>query len=314
LPPDLVAKCAPFLLDPTVRALTTDEFSEVRGREIFRRWYAMRFAQRDVLMSSMGLSRRVMTLTGRMSMFRASIVCNPGFIAQVEFDYLDHWRLGRFKFLTGDDKSTWYWLLKNDYKMLYIPDVAVTTIEDPPDESFFVSARLLMTRWFGNMLRNNSRALALGPSKIGPFVWWTILDQRVSMWTSLSGVVFCLLGTLFVSPYAMTFYVFWVMASRYIITLTLLMSRPRVSVLYPFLLYFNQIYGSWVKTSVFFRLDKQKWTRQGTTNSGGGARRFSVRAFSSAYMHAFAWLVFVTAIAGAMGLIKPSFAFWRSTL
>src|SRR5262245_9746299 len=105
VPPDLIAKCAPFfLLSESVGALTTDEQCEVEGRHIFKEWWSLRFAQRHILMSSMGLSRRVLTLTGRMSMFRASIICDPSFIAQVEVDYIDHWRIGRFKFLTGDDK------------------------------------------------------------------------------------------------------------------------------------------------------------------------------------------------------------------
>lgn len=37
-------------------------------------------------------------MTGRMSVFRANVVTDPGFIADVESDSLQHWRLGRFKF------------------------------------------------------------------------------------------------------------------------------------------------------------------------------------------------------------------------
>lgn len=265
VPENLVEQCAPFFHDPNVGALTTDEIAEVNGKWIFQQWWALRFAQRHILMSSMGLSRRVLTLTGRMSMFRASIICNPDFVAQVEVDYIDHPRLGRFKFLTGDDKSSWFWLLRNGYQMLYLPDVMVKTIEDPPAKSFFSSAAMLMVRWYGNMLRTNRRALALGPRRIGYFVWWAILDQRMSMWTCLVGVTSAILATLLVSPFTILVYAVWILASRYAITLSLLTARRQISIVAPLLLYFNQIFGSAMKVFVFFHLDRQKWTRQNTT-------------------------------------------------
>jgi glycosyltransferase Alg8 len=304
VPPDLVWKCAGFFrLDQQVGALTTDELSEVRGRRIFQEWYSLRFAQRHTLMSSVGLSERVLTLTGRMAMFRASIICNPEFIRQVELDYIDHWRLGRFKFLTGDDKSSWFWLLRSGYKMLYVPDVVVLTIEDPPSESFISAAAMLMVRWFGNMLRTNARALALGPRRIGLFTWWAILDQRMSMWTSLVGFTLALIAGIFVSGYALLLYALWILTSRYVLTLSLLASRPRVSVFYPFLLYFNQIFGSLVKVHVTFRLDRQKWTRQKTASARVAKRPFLASNFMSAYMHCLALVAFVTVLAWSMDVL-----------
>jgi mannuronan synthase len=304
VPRDLVHKCVGFFqLDPMVGALTTDETSEVRGNRIFQEWYALRFAQRHTLMSSVGLSERVLTLTGRMSMFRAGIVCNPEFIRQVELDYVDHWRLGRFKFLTGDDKSSWFWLLRNGYKMLYVPDVVVLTVEDPPSENFISAAAMLMVRWFGNMLRTNSRALALGPRKIGLFTWWSILDQRMSMWTSLVGFFVALLAGIFISGYALLLYALWILTTRYILTLSLLASRQRVSVFYPFLLYFNQIFGSLIKVHVTFRLDRQKWTRQKTTSANVAKRPLIASNFMSAYMHSVAIIAFVSVLAWGMKVL-----------
>src|SRR3546814_17241852 len=75
-------------------------------------WHKLRFAQRHLNMCSMALTRRVLTLTGRMSLFRVGIVTDPRFIDDVQNDALDHWRLGRFKFLTGDDKSSWFSLMR----------------------------------------------------------------------------------------------------------------------------------------------------------------------------------------------------------
>jgi glycosyltransferase Alg8 len=59
-------------------------------------------------------------------------------------------------------------------------------------------------------------------------------------------------------------YIYWVALSRLLQTLSLLASRPTVSWTYPFLLYYNQIYGSAIKTYMLFHQDRQKWTRQKT--------------------------------------------------
>ncbi|MGV6802541.1 MAG: glycosyltransferase [bacterium] len=306
VPEDLVEKCSPFFsFDPKLGALTTDETCVVEGREIFRQWYSMRFAQRQILMSSMGLSKRVLTLTGRMSMFRARIVCNPDFIAGIENDYINHWRLGRIQFLTGDDKSSWFWLLKNGYRMYYVPDVNVLTVEQPPSDNFLESAAMLMTRWFGNMLRTNGRALQLGPWRMGLFTWWSILDQRMSMWTSVSSLIIAILSSLFLSPFALPAYLLWIAISRYLLGVLLWSVRGRMSVYVPFLLYFNQIFGSFIKIYIFFRLDKQKWTRQNTTNATRGivpARARFMQA-SSLVVHSFYLLLLVSGLALLIGVI-----------
>ncbi|WP_417691592.1 glycosyltransferase [Roseibium sp.] len=312
VPVDLIEKCAGvFLIDPKAGALTTDENCTVEGRKIFKDWYSLRFAQRQVLMCSQGLAGRVLTLTGRMSMFRAQLVCDPDFFTHIREDYIDHWRLGRIKMLTGDDKSSWFWLLKNGYRMHYIPDVVIETIEQPPEESFLKSARVLMVRWFGNMLRTNSRALALGPRRIGLFTWWSVLDQRMSMWTCITGVVFAVLGTLFVSPFILPLYLLWVAVSRYMVACTLLSVRPSFPISYPFLLYFNQVFGSFVKIFIFFRLDRQKWTRQKTSLAKGDTKPWveAVRNWSSTIMHVTAMSLFVAILAFVLGVFGAEDAF-----
>lgn len=131
----VVRKTVPwFKLFPNVGGLTTNEFCEVRGGYIMSEWHKLRFAQRHINMCSMALSKRVLTMTGRMSMFRASVVTNPEFIADVESDSLMHWRLGRFKFLTGDDKSSWFSLMRLGYDTFYVPDAAINTVEHPPEK------------------------------------------------------------------------------------------------------------------------------------------------------------------------------------
>ena len=270
LEPGLVRKCAPFFkYDEKIGALTTDELCEVRGSKIMREWHDMRFIQRQVLMCSLAQSRKVLTLTGRMSMFRGSIITDPGFIDDVQNDHLDHWRLGRFKFLTGDDKSSWFWVLKNGWDMMYVPDTVVMTVEHPPSGNFIIASTVLMRRWFGNMLRTNGRALKCPPWKIGLFPWWCILDQRISMWTALTGPVFTALLCIKYSILFLPIYLVWIGFTRWIMTLMLYSVRGIISWYYPFLIYYNQIWGSVIKTYVFFRLDKQKWTRQKTTIDRG---------------------------------------------
>jgi glycosyltransferase Alg8 len=301
----LIRKCAPFFsMMPNLGALTTDEDCDVEGSEVMTQWHRLRFAQRNILMSSVALSCKVMTLTGRMSMFRAEIATDPKFIAHVETDSIEHWRLGYFKFLTGDDKSTWYWVLKGGYDMLYVPDVSVHTIETPPSRSFLKATTMLMLRWSGNMLRINGQAFRLGPGRVGLFPWACILDQRISMWTSLTGPTFALYLGIKHSWAFILLYIVWIGFTRWIMTLMLLSSRPYVSWYYPFLMYYNQIWGSCIKTYALFRLDRQSWTRQKTSinRSLTGAQQFMMNS-SSLVMHSVAILFFIAMVGLLAGVL-----------
>lgn len=306
LEPGLIKRTSVFFrLMPDMGALTTDEECDVVGSKVIREWHSLRFAQRQMLMSSMGLSGRVLTLTGRMSMFRAAIITNPDFINQVHDDHVEHWRFGRLKFLTGDDKSSWYWVLKNGWKMLYVPDVRVHTVEHPPSDNFFKATTQLMFRWFGNMLRTNERALDVPPHVTGFFTWWCLLDQRISMWTSLSGPVFVAMMCFKYSAVFLPVYLVWIGFTRWIMTLMLLPARGETSWTYPFLLYYNQIYGSLIKTYVFFRLDRQSWTRQKTKLvSGQTGREQQINRFMSAALHTLSLLVFITLIGLLAGVFE----------
>ena len=259
----VVRKTVPwFQLFGNVGGLTTNEFCEVRGGYIMSEWHKLRFAQRHINMCSMALSKRVLTMTGRMSMFRASVVTNPEFIADVESDSLMHWRLGRFKFLTGDDKSSWFSLMRLGYDTFYVPDAAINTVEHPPEKSFFKASRKLMYRWYGNNLRQNSRALGLG--RLGLFTSIVLFDQRVSMWTSLLGLTVAVIASLKFGLAFLLVYLLWIGITRLILTIMLLCSGHNVGPAYPLILYYNQIIGALMKIYVFFRLDKQSWTRQPT--------------------------------------------------
>ena len=302
----LVRKTAPFFkLMPTMGGLTTDEDCEVKGSRIMGDWHAFRFAQRHISMSSWALSRKLSTLTGRMSMFRGSILTDPEFIREVEDDHVQHWRFGRLKFLTGDDKSSCFHLMKKGWDLLYVPDVLVKTVEHPPADNFFKASTLLMFRWSGNMLRTNGRLLKLGPRKTGFFIWWCILDQRITMWTSLSGPAFVAFLCMKYTTAIFLVYLVWIGFTRWVMTMMLLSARPVLNWTYPFLIYYTQIYGALIKTFVLFRLNRQSWTRQKTRlQSSYSMSRQRWIDFSSFAMHTVAVLFFVSVIGVLTGVFS----------
>ncbi len=254
--------------DEKLGALTTNNDAIVEGDYVTRNWFFLRYAQRHILMASMAMSNRLLVLTGRFSMFRASIAADPGFIDAVENDGIHHWRHGWLPFVSGDDKSTWHFAMKQGARMLYVPDVKVFGVEALPDgDGFLVGSTRLLQRWFGNMLRSNRRALSLGPRKTGLFVWWSLLDQRVSMWTSMVGPAATLWFSILVSPVFIAYYLLWVLTTRIVMSVVAGIAYGRYSPVWPFVMYFNQIWGAVLKIHLGFRLNKQGWTRQKTGQS-----------------------------------------------
>ena len=307
LPPGCLARIVPFFrLFPNLGALTTDEDCLVPGAgAAMRAWHRLRFTQRHLLMSSLGLSGRLITLTGRMSAYRAAIATDREFIDLIANDTLEHWRFGRLKLLTGEDKSAAYWLLERGLRSLYVPDVTVLTIEQPPARGLVRASTALMLRWFGNMLRASSRCIALGPRRVGWFVWWCLVDQRVSMWTPLIGPIAAILLAVAIAPAFLYAYLLWVMATRLAQSLLLLTVRPRISGLYAPLLYYSQLYGALLKTWVLFRLDRQRWTRQKIDWAPAlTPLQARLRPIASLGLHLLALTTLVACVAFATGLVR----------
>lgn len=250
-----------FAVDPELTALTTDEDAIVIGPKWQQLWLNMRFAQRRLWMQSHALSNKVLTLTGRMSAFRAKALVNHEMIRNIEADYLDHWLWGRFRFLSGDDKSTWYTLLKNGARMTYVPDAMVYTIEYVSGNGV-ARMRDNLLRWSGNMLRNGERAIRLGPRKVGPFIWWCLIDQRISIWTVLAGWTASMTIAATVTPSFLITYFLWVFLTRFIMSCTLYCFSDRIYISFPFLLYINQLASAFIKVYMLFRLPKQSWTNR----------------------------------------------------
>jgi glycosyltransferase Alg8 len=306
-----------FLLEDDLGGLTTDNRAIVKGDDLTKEWYDLRYAQRHLLMSSTSLSRRVLVLTGRYSVIRADLCIRPDFIAIVEQDQLSHRRFGTFRFLSGDDKSTWYWLLKHNWAMRYVPDVRVLGFEELPDlDRFLRSTTNLMRRWFGNMFRTSGRAIRLGPRGMGLFTWWSLVDQRLSIWTTLIGPTVAVVLTVFVRPSFGLAYLLWIMSTRLLASILLGLPRGRVSPLWPILLYYNQVVGAALKSHVSFRFNQQTWIRQGISSVEAETPRqaMAVRR-ESAVLHTAATLGLVAAVSFVSGALPfPDHRTWQSFL
>ncbi|MBP9722867.1 MAG: glycosyltransferase, partial [Gammaproteobacteria bacterium] len=265
LTPGTVLKSIPiFKVKPKVHALTTNERPLMNVPMWLQNWFNLRFTQRHMIMQSHAVSNKVITLTGRMSIFRAGLVLNDIFIDLIEKDSLDHWLWGRFRFLSGDDKSSWFALLKQGADMLYVPDATVYTIEEI-DEDVSPLHRLKenMLRWSGNILRNGWRGIMLGPRKVGLFAWWCLVDQRIVIFSMMCAPFLMVSGTVIVSSAFIVVYLVWILFSRLCLAFCLFYHNRRMNMAFPFLLYANQLATSVFKIYLLFRLPFQKWANRG---------------------------------------------------
>jgi glycosyltransferase Alg8 len=207
-----------------------------------------------------------MTLTGRLSAYRTDVIVREDFIKQIENDILLHPLYGKFRFLMGDDKSSWFYLLKNKFNMLYLPDVLCYSLESR-DGSFLELSRSLPFRWNGNTLRNNSRALSLGTGVTGIYIWFVILDQRLNMWTSLVGIVSALVLGIFKSIYYLLFFIVWILFIRVFQLFVISLGGHPVSIYTLPIMLFIQWVGALVKIDAYHDLANQKWSKGGEVQS-----------------------------------------------
>jgi mannuronan synthase len=259
-----LARSLPFLqLMPEVDAIITDEEGIVADSPVVQAWHGLHAARRHQTLSSLGLSRRLPLVTGGMSIHPARVATDPSFITSLEQDHLGHAREGPAPLRTGDDQSTWLWLLHRDRRMLYLPDVKTVTIEHAPS-----AATRLMLRGSDDMDGRSSTAIALGPARIGLFTWWFLIERRVSLWTPLIGLVIALLFALGKSVLFLYAYLLWVATTRLIHALLLLTARPAISGLYPPLLYVGQVCGALIEAYRLLRPGRQRRTARHLTAGG----------------------------------------------
>ncbi|MDB5750323.1 MAG: hypothetical protein JWP65_744 [Ramlibacter sp.] len=278
LEPGALRRVLPFFMAyRDLGAVTTNEEVYLpAGGAWYRDWFRLKFGLRQVLFQSHSLSHRVLTLTGRFSVFRTSIVVAEDFLALIENDTIEHWLHGRFRFLMGDDKSSWFHVLKSGWSMLYLPDVTCVSLESR-QASFLQASISLPYRWFGNTLRNNPRALALGPGHTGWFIWLVLLDQRLSMWTSLVGIAGASVLAITKSALYLPLYVAWAVAVRSVQLVVIAWHGHPVTLrTIPIMLY-TQWVGSLVKIRAWHHLADQNWSKgkanQRVAASGGWPRR-----------------------------------------
>ena len=257
-----------FAIDKDLGALTTNEAAFIRtNSNWYKDWFNLKFGQRHTLFQSHSLSKKVLTLTGRLSAYRTDIVVQEKFISRVENDIITTVMHGKFRFLMGDDKTTWFNLLEEGWNMRYLPDVLCYSLESR-DANFLDLSQSLPYRWYGNTLRNSNRALALGPKRIKSFfIWWAILDQRISMWTSLVGITGAIILGLTKAYFYFLFYLVWVLYVRiFQIAIIAYNGHPVSMRTIPLMLY-TQWLGSLVKIKALFHLSDQKWSKGGEVQS-----------------------------------------------
>ena len=305
LEPGTLQKVLPFFrLSPPVGALTTNESGLVQGSAWFAEWISLRFGLRHRTMCSIALSGKLLCLTGRLSVFRASVVIDPSFRALVEKDQIEHWLWGTFQMLSGDDKSTWYWLCKNGHRMLYVPDAMVTTIEVVTG-SALTRAWANIRRWSGNSLRHSWRAIQLGPRKLGLFPWWCLVDQRLAMWTVMFGPTVALLGLLSGRYEIVASYFLWVLCSRISHAAIAWRHGKRFSAYYIPLEVFSDWAVAMAKVWILFHPAKQKWLNRGarTLDTTRAGAFYAWRAGFAHYLSGFSLAVLVTVVGLLVGFL-----------
>ena len=308
LPPSTLKNSLPFFVRfRDLGAATTNEAAFINTRSIwYKEWFNLKFGQRHILFKSHALSNKVLTLTGRFSLFRTSIIASEPFIRQIENDTITHWMHGRFRFLMGDDKSSWYYLLKEGWNMLYLHDVAVYSLESR-DDSFLKISLSLPYRWYGNTLRNNARALRVGWRKTGLFIWVAILDQRINMWTALVGITGAVLLSLFKSFVYLPFYIAWVLVVR-IVQMSFIAWRGHPVSLFtlPLMLY-NQWVGAIIKIKASFHLADQSWSKGGAAQENAPNRHaipHPLAKLMPGFTMVMAYLMFFGAMFFSQGILE----------
>jgi mannuronan synthase len=315
----LLRKVLPlFRLRPEVSGVTTNENGWVQGPRWFAEWISLRFGLRHRTMCSVALSGKLLCLTGRFSVFRGSVATDPTFLRQIEHDTIHHWLWDSFDMLSGDDKSTWFWLAAHGRRMLYVPDAMVTTLEVVTG-SAVQRAGANIRRWSGNSLRHSWRAFKLGPKKLGWFCWYSLLDQRLAIWTVLVGPLFALLALGGGHIELAVGYVLWVMLSRLAQAAISWRHGRRFSAFYLPL----QVVSDWVialtKIWILFHPAKQAWMNRGarTLDTTQSSAFYRMRTATAHYLFGFTCATSVLLIGvftGLLPMLRESALFLNDTV
>lgn len=175
-----------------------------------------------------------------------------------------------FKTVTGDDKSTIYYVFKKGYKIIFNPLIYVICHEDLPSKTeWFPDVWIFQlpnyaVRYCRNTLNNNSRLLNLGYRQLGLLRYLLVFNDRYIFWSPLVGLISL--------PFLMAlegvdyFWVYfsWIIFSRSIMTMFICYSAgERWSAYYPVLLYNDHTMIVFVKLWALVS-PISNWTRQNT--------------------------------------------------
>ena len=248
--------------DPRTGAVTVNELPLVEGSTLFVAWRWLRSVQRNQVMSSFALSNRVLVLTGRFSMYRSEILLRRDVINRIRKDFLI-WDDQYISLLTGDDKTTWLEVLRRGYDIRYLPDVLIYPVEQQdPRKSFIEETVALTIRYSGNMARANLHPDAWRHSQGKLHFQYGLLDQRISMWTSLLTPLVLVLSLLFDSLDIFILFLTYAFLIKNLQAIALVGTGRAYDPYFPYLIFYNQVMTSAVKIFAFAFLHRQKWTNQ----------------------------------------------------
>ena len=263
LTPDAIRRSiGEMQVDPKTGAVCVNEVPLVEGEILFTAWRWLRSVQRNQIMSSFALSRRVLVLTGRFSMYRSEILLQTDVINRIRKDFLVRKDL-YISLLTGDDKTTWLEVLRRGYDIRYLPDAFIYPVEQQDSEKSFVKETIaLTTRYSGNMARANLHIDAWRGAKGKLHFQYGLLDQRISMWTSLLTPLVLLLSLFFDSFDVFILFLTYALLIKNLQALALAASGRAYDPYFPYLIFYNQVMSSAVKIFAFAYLHRQKWNNQ----------------------------------------------------
>jgi glycosyltransferase Alg8 len=132
------------------------------------------------------------------------------------------------------------------------------------------------------------------------------------MWTTLAGPLFATMLTFKYGAIFTAYYIIWIGFTRWIASLLLLSARPQISWRYPFLLYYNQVYGAFLKTWILFRLDVQSWTRQKIKLMHQSKAIYFWNTWSSHVMHFSTIVLFICTVGYVSHVFRMPYAALRT--
>ena len=250
-------------IDRKIGAVVVNEVPFVSGGYFFRKWRLLRSLQRDRMMRSFSLSKRVLVLTGRFSLIRGDITLNSSFINSIRKDYV-YDRDTFIPLLTGDDKSTWFEVLRRGFDMFYISSASIITLDSfHMDKQFLKNFFSLNVRYSGNMARMHKKIKLRALSGSNNHFRYGLFDQRISMWTSLLSPFFLILLLIFGPLSFFCAFLFYVLLIKNIQALAIFRLTGVYDLSFPYIMFFDQFFVSIVKVFAFTHLHFQAWNNQG---------------------------------------------------